>query len=170
MTKAFTLIELLVVVLIIGILAAVALPQYQVAVFKSRTVQALAIAKTIRDAEQSYFLANGRYTSSLDELDINFPECTLDQENSSISYPISFIFYSCNKSTIMLYTNAESPSSLNTIYVDPIELPEGQTFEIEFYLNDNEPHRLCHSNFARGQQVCKSFGGSEYRTNMYTLP
>jgi prepilin-type N-terminal cleavage/methylation domain-containing protein len=48
--KAFTLIELLVVVLIIGILAAIALPQYQTAVAKTRVSEALIVGKNMRTA------------------------------------------------------------------------------------------------------------------------
>ncbi len=52
--KGFTLIELLVVVLIIGILASVALPQYEVVVEKSRATEALVNAKAILDAMQRH--------------------------------------------------------------------------------------------------------------------
>ena len=71
--KAFTLIELLVVVLIIGILAAVALPQYQKAVEKSRATQAISLVKSVHQAMQAYYLANNTYPSNFDELAIDIP-------------------------------------------------------------------------------------------------
>ncbi len=69
----FTLIELLVVVLIIGILAAVAVPQYQVAVRKTKMMRMLPIIKAIDTAQQAYHLANGNYAGSFEELDVELP-------------------------------------------------------------------------------------------------
>ena len=71
--NGFTLIELLVVVLIIGILAAVALPQYQKAVEKSRGAQALTLVNSMAQALQTYYMANGSYPTSFEELDIDVP-------------------------------------------------------------------------------------------------
>ncbi|WP_428049049.1 type IV pilin protein [Candidatus Avelusimicrobium caledoniensis] len=69
--QAFTLIELLVVVLIIGILAAVALPQYQKVVEKSKATQGITLVKAVAQAAQAYYMASGEYARTFDELDLD---------------------------------------------------------------------------------------------------
>ena len=71
----FTLIELLVVVLIIGILAAVALPQYTKAVEKSRSADAVTLLGDILTGLRIYKLGNTG-TPTLADLDIEMPTVT----------------------------------------------------------------------------------------------
>ncbi len=69
--NAFTLIELLVVVLIIGILAAVAVPQYQKAVERTKSTEAVTMLKSVYQAAQEYYLANGTWPTTFAELSIS---------------------------------------------------------------------------------------------------
>ena len=74
MKKAFTLIELLVVVLIIGILSAIALPQYQKAVVKAKYSRFKPVVRAIADAEEVYYLENNEYTADVEVLGVYWTE------------------------------------------------------------------------------------------------
>jgi len=68
----FTLIELLVVVLIIGILAAIVLPQYKLAVLKSKYSTAKDIVRVVKEAESRYYMLYGDYSTNFNDLDIEY--------------------------------------------------------------------------------------------------
>ena len=71
--KGFTLIELLVAVLIIGILAAIAFPKYQIAVDKANYMQIVTLVTAVKEAQERYYMAKGEYTTNFNNLDITIP-------------------------------------------------------------------------------------------------
>ncbi|MBR4592435.1 MAG: prepilin-type N-terminal cleavage/methylation domain-containing protein [Elusimicrobiaceae bacterium] len=68
--KGFTLIELLVVVLIIGILTAIAIPQYEKSIARSRAAEAMLTAKTIIDAASIYAATYRACPTTVNDLDV----------------------------------------------------------------------------------------------------
>ena len=149
--KGFTLIELLVVVLIIGILAAIALPQYQVAVLKTRYTQLMVLADALRRAEDAYYLANGKYALSINDLDITIPrDCRQGGGNISCLN----IFY-CT-----VYDGTPGTENAGYVYC---HLYMGGTKYLYYRIADLKKNtkRFCGttSNFTLGKKVCESLGG-----------
>ncbi|MBR2082298.1 MAG: prepilin-type N-terminal cleavage/methylation domain-containing protein [Elusimicrobiaceae bacterium] len=169
--QAFTLIELLVVVLVISILAAVAVPQYQTAVLKSRMSQAYVAVKAIYDAEQVFFVANGYYTPVLAELEIEPMNCSSADASESSSE--KRVYYNCaNGLTIKMYDNTSIVSIYAFIVGTDKELDQN-ILGLEYGLNTNS--RLCVSNYIQGQKTCMSMGGQFFANQSkgrkyYTLP
>ncbi len=153
----FTLVELLVVVLIIGILAAVALPQYQVAVEKARMVQMITITDALAKAEEAYYLANGQYTADASALDVTFKGCHTTAWNSVIS---------CERFSFDLFSRSDDSAKTVSAANVPNWQMGGKTPELTYtrwLMYSEKPNvRTCNALKSSdvAQRVCQSMDGT----------
>ena len=156
MKRGFTLIELLVVVLIIGILASVALPEYKRAVEKSRLAEAVTLLGDVMEGEQVRYLETGNFTPNLRELLIEVPGLPAgSDEVSSVDtsyYTISLVDGGA-RAKAERKGNAEAGPSLN--------------FTIDSQGNIS---RYCNDN-SSDIKLCSSLRqGAEWEAEEYTEP
>ncbi|WP_105902269.1 pilin [Vibrio gangliei] len=97
--KGFTLIELMIVVAVIGVLAAIAMPQYQKYVAKSEVASVLATLTGAKTNVEAYAVSYGEFPASGTESDLGIPSMNLgsaafapDSATSGATGSISFTF------------------------------------------------------------------------------
>lgn len=133
----FTLIELLVVVLIIGILAAIALPQYQFAVEKARFMQAVTSMDGLRKASEVYYLENGEYPTSGSQLNIDVP--LPDGYNVGLFRPSDSYF------ALDMYVRRNGRQVLEYVHYLQVNGKPSQQKQCRVWADETIFHRLCQS-------------------------
>ena len=165
--RVFTLIELLVVVLIIGILAAIALPQYQKAVLKTRAATIFPVLDALIKAEEVYYLTNGKGASDARELDIQMPgNCSLAAEDNdqggSWSCGTDFMVKLSEDGSYVwaVYCPGHNTSTESCKTASYIQLGWGSSFctAINRYAPNSRRCWMPDGANALGESICKTFG------------
>lgn len=97
--KGFTLIELLVVIIIIGILAAIALPSFLNQSNKAKQSEAKTYVGTLNKGQQAYFTEKNRFGSDIDALGIGVKGSTVNYTYASANSPYSSAQVTSNNAT-----------------------------------------------------------------------
>ena len=161
--SGFTLIELLVVVLIIGILAAVALPQYEKAVAKTKMSTLIPMVRGLKDGMEMYYLYNGAYLQEVSPseeyaFDIDmFSGCTASNTLSWIRCPEKSLVFDrldCTKQTVAGTNTKEHVAYL--MWLDHSEKP-------------GEIRCIAEESNHTANSVCKSMVGTVVSGESYCM-
>ncbi len=136
-TRGFTLIELLVVVLIIGILASIAVPQYKLAVHKSRLKSYMPVIRALANAEELYYMKTGAYVDlwHVDEFDIEMPAgCLISPSEHPPKYHCG------NQVTLVNFISGSNPLGVGLLYCyDGSQSCTELNYDIRlYYLHQNQ--------------------------------
>ena len=159
----FTLIELLVVVLIIGILAAVALPKYERAVAKSRAAQGIQMLGSIYEAQKLWYMQNGEDlnnsgVSSWDDLSIDLP-C----KNKGTSGPADNHVLTCN-SNFFTYALGGTGGGGRVWYRNWAFYPNGDSWVYVLGTEEDKTFFCC----SPEAEKCRNIGMSTPYTKNYS--
>ena len=168
--KAFTLIELLVAVLIIGILAAIAVPKYQKALAKVRVARWIPLGYAITNAQNRYFLANGKFATDFNALDITLPnDCTAEthldwaavihitcKDKPGRSGFINWSYHAVDQTWTEIYFLKNGKLTTSGTQAFTYMIPSSQAKK-RLYLATTRP--FCRVYTDAGRAICQALGG-----------